>query len=95
MAPEYGAGDDYLGKLSCEVLQLFRVLPGIESAVPHFRKVIIEPHLGPIEKISGEMPHSEGTISFEYDRSDGELDAEILLPDIVSGTFVWKGNCPI
>jgi alpha-L-rhamnosidase len=73
-------------------IEFFRILLGIESAAPLFEKVHIEPHLGSIEKISGEIPHPEGRISVSYDRSDGAFKAEIILPDHITGTFNWEGQ---
>lgn len=71
-------------------IEFFRILLGIESDAPYFEKVRIEPHLGSIEKISGEMPHPAGTISVAYDQSDGNLKTEIMLPESIDGTFIWK-----
>lgn len=73
-------------------IEFFRILLGIESDAPYFEKVKIEPHLGSIENISGEMPHPAGTISVAYDQSDGNLKAEIMLPESIDGTFIWKGQ---
>lgn len=73
-------------------IEFFRILLGIESDAPYFEKVRIEPHLGSIEKISGEMPHPAGTISVAYDQSDGNLKTEIMLPESIDGTFIWKGQ---
>lgn len=64
----------------------------MESDAPYFEKVKIEPHLGSIGKISGEMPHPSGTISVAYDQSGGNLKAEITLPGNTTGTFIWKGQ---
>jgi alpha-L-rhamnosidase len=73
-------------------IEFFRIMLGIESAAPNFQAVKIEPHLGTIEKISGEMPHPSGTISVKYEQSDENLRAEITLPEGVNGTFIWKGK---
>jgi len=73
-------------------IELYRTVLGIESAAPYFTKVKIEPHLGAIQKIEGEMPHPEGKISVAYRKSEKGLNAEINLPDGVSGTFVWEGK---
>ncbi len=73
-------------------IEFFRILLGIESAAPYFERVRIEPHLGSMEKINGEMPHPSGTISVAYDQSDGGLEAEIILPESVTGTFIWDGQ---
>jgi len=73
-------------------IEFLRILLGIESAAPMFEKVKIEPHLGTIEKISGEMPHPAGKISVAYDQSGRGLKAEIILPENITGTFHWQGQ---
>ncbi len=73
-------------------IEFFRILLGVESDAPYFQKVKITPHLGAIGRISGEMPHPDGKISVSYDRSGGDLKAEITLPESVEGTFIWKGK---
>ena len=45
-----------------------------------------------IEKISGEMPHPAGSISVSYDNSGPKMKAEIVLPEKISGTFLWEGQ---
>lgn len=73
-------------------VEFFRIILGIESAAPYFEKVKIEPHLGTIINIGGEIPHPAGKISVQYINSTEELKAEINLPDKITGTFVWKGK---
>jgi hypothetical protein len=73
-------------------IELYRMVLGIESAAPYFAKVKIEPHLGTIQKIDGEIPHPNGTISVAYSKSEKGLTAKINLPDSVCGTFVWEGK---
>jgi hypothetical protein len=73
-------------------IEFFRIILGIKSDAPYFEKVTIEPHLGTIEKIGGEMPHPAGKISVEYEQSGSELKAEIILPEYTTGTFIWKGK---
>ena len=73
-------------------IEFFRILLGLESAAPQFERVKIEPHLGSIEKISGEMPHPRGKISVAYDRSGRGMKAEIALPEGISGSFIWDGK---
>ncbi len=73
-------------------IEFYRIMLGIDSDAPYFEKVKIEPHLGSIKKISGEMPHPEGKISVVYDNSGKNLKAEIILPENVPGTFIWKGK---
>lgn len=74
-------------------IEFYRTVLGIDSASPHFRTVRIEPHLGEIKRISGEMPHPAGTISVSYERvGDEGLEAVIELPKDIKGTVVWKGK---
>jgi alpha-L-rhamnosidase len=70
-------------------IEFFRIILGIQSAAPSFRKVRIEPHLGDIRSISGKMPHPQGMIEVQYELDKGQ--AIISLPEKTTGTFVWKG----
>lgn len=73
-------------------IEFFRIVLGIESASPYFEKVKIEPHLGEIKNISGEIPHPKGHIAVDFQNSDTVLKAKITLPDGITGEFVWKGK---
>ncbi|MCB0639698.1 MAG: alpha-rhamnosidase, partial [Lewinella sp.] len=73
-------------------IEFFRIILGIESAAPGFRQVRIEPHLGNLATISGTMPHPSGTISVAYERSGTQLQAEITLPQNISGLFIWNNT---
>jgi len=73
-------------------IEFFRILLGIESDAPCFGKVKIKPHLGTIDKISGEMPHPAGKISVDYNKSENGLKAAINLPEGITGTFMWNGK---
>ena len=73
-------------------IEFFRIILGIESDAPYFRKIKIEPHLGKIKQISGEMPHPEGKIAVKYNMKGETLYAEIELPPNVEGTFAWEGK---
>lgn len=72
-------------------IEFFRIILGIESDAPYFEKVLIKPNLSDIEQISGYMPHPKGKISVKYNQSTEGLTAEIILPESVTGSFVW-GN---
>lgn len=74
-------------------VELFRIVLGVDSDAPGFSKVKIEPHLGILKKVSGEMPHLNGIIKTNYTVSDdGKLRAVISLPSNTSGNFIWKGK---
>lgn len=73
-------------------IEAYRILLGIESAAPYFKKVKIEPHLGTMKKINGEMPHPDGKIAVDYDNSGNGFKAVISLPVGITGSFVWDGK---
>jgi hypothetical protein len=73
-------------------IEFFRTLLGIDSDAPGFSKVKIEPHLGDIENIGGEMPHPQGKVAVKYSHANGNWSMNISLPAGVSGSFVWKGK---
>jgi alpha-L-rhamnosidase len=71
-------------------VEFFRTVLGIESDAPGFSKVRIQPHLGDIKDISGEMPHPNGRISVVYRLKKGKLEGEIILPENTTGIFLWN-----
>ncbi|MEO8413646.1 MAG: alpha-L-rhamnosidase C-terminal domain-containing protein [Ginsengibacter sp.] len=73
-------------------IEIYRTILGIDSDAPGFAIVKIEPHLGTIKNISGEMPHPNGKISVQYNNSNGKADAVINLPEKITGRFIWKGK---
>ncbi len=73
-------------------IEFFRTILGISSDAPGFTKVRIEPHLGMLKNISGEMPHPNGKIGVKYEEANGQLKAEINLPEKTTGQFTWKGK---
>lgn len=73
-------------------IEFFRTILGIDSDAPGFSRVRIEPHLGDISRIGGEMPHPNGTIQVKYQRTKEGFSAVINLPNDVSGILVWQGS---
>ncbi|MBL7814843.1 MAG: alpha-rhamnosidase [Saprospiraceae bacterium] len=73
-------------------IEFFRILLGIDSDDLGFSKVKIEPHLGDIKKINGQIPHPKGTISVNYEFAHNQWNIQIELPKSVTGTWVWKGK---
>lgn len=73
-------------------IEFFRTILGIDSDAPGFSKVRIEPHLGDIQKIGGEVPHPEGMIRVDYEVTGEQIKAIINLPVHTTGTFIWKGK---
>ena len=64
---------------------------GIDSELPGFASVKIEPRLGQIKNISGEIPHPKGKVFVSYQWEDGgKWKIQIRLPDKTSGHLVWN-----
>lgn len=65
---------------------------GIMPGASGFSKVLIKPALGELNDVSAAMPHSYGNISVHYTRQGNSgIQAEITLPERLSGTFIWNG----
>lgn len=73
-------------------IEFFRTVLGIDSDAPAFQHIRIEPHLGEITKIGGEMPHPDGSVKVSYTRKGNVLTASVQLPAGTSGTLVWQGK---
>jgi alpha-L-rhamnosidase len=71
-------------------IEFFRTVLGIDSYAPGFRKIKIEPYLGDLMNVSGEMPHPNGKISVAYAFEKGKWTIKIVLPAKTSGILVWK-----
>ena len=66
---------------------------GIRPGMPGFKTVEIEPALGKLTFIKGQMPHSSGIISFDLKRAGNDgISGEIILPEGLTGTFRWNGK---
>jgi len=66
---------------------------GIRPGISGFKTVEIEPALGKLTFIKGQMPHPAGIISFDLKRTgkDG-INGEIILPEGLTGIFKWNGK---
>lgn len=73
-------------------IEFFRTVMGVESEAPGFATVKIEPRLGLLKNISGEIPHPKGKILVSYQWEDGKWKIEISLPVQTSGHFVWNNK---
>ena len=73
-------------------IEFYRTVLGIDSYAPGFKKIKIEPHLGALTNISGEIPHPDGKVAVAYALSNGKWKVKISLPQKTSGIFVWKGK---
>ncbi|MEI6049721.1 MAG: alpha-L-rhamnosidase C-terminal domain-containing protein [Bacteroidota bacterium] len=73
-------------------IEFYRILLGIDSDAPGFGKVKIEPNLGDLKSVMGEIPHPAGKISASYHFENGKWNIEIGLPKTISGYLLWKGK---
>jgi hypothetical protein len=73
-------------------IEFFRTVLGIDSDAPGFTRVKIEPHLGSLKNIQGEIPHPQGKINAGYQLENGQWNIEIDLPVKTSGTLIWQGK---
>jgi hypothetical protein len=72
---------------------LLATVLGIRPAEPGFRSVIIKPQLGELEFATGTIPHEKGLIEVSIKRTgDQGIEAEITLPEGLSGVFEWEGE---
>lgn len=66
---------------------------GIRPASPGFKTIRIEPALGDLKFIKGQMPHPSGTIVFDLKRTGSAgIQGEVTLPEGLTGTFGWNGK---
>ena len=66
---------------------------GIRPSSPGFGTLRMEPALGELKFIKGQMPHPAGMIFFDLKR-DGAigLTGEVTLPEGLTGLFGWNGK---
>jgi len=70
----------------------FKVVCGIESLEPGFRKLRIAPNFGKSTSIQATMPLLEGTLQMKLEKtSKGGLIGEVSIPGGIQSTLVWKG----
>jgi alpha-L-rhamnosidase len=73
-------------------IEFFRTVLGIDSYAPGFKKIKIEPHLGALTNVGGEIPHPDGKVSVKYSFEGGKWKINISLPEKTSGILVWKAK---
>jgi hypothetical protein len=66
---------------------------GIRPATPGYKTVEIEPALGKLTSIKGQMSHTAGIISFDLKRVGTQgISGAIILPKGLTGNFKWNGK---
>jgi hypothetical protein len=73
-------------------IEFFRTVLGINSDAPGFTRVRIEPHLGTLTNVGGEIPHPNGKIAVHYQLRQSRWTISATLPANTTGTLVWKGK---
>lgn len=74
------------------IYDLLTLVAGIEPASPGFKSVRIAPHLGSLPSLTATYPHPDGMIRVEYHVQGKGLEADITLPAVLHGTFVFGGR---
>ncbi len=65
---------------------------GITPAAPCFKKVVIEPAMGPLKTVRATMPHPDGQIVLDLQLHGKKLSVHAILPGNLDGSFLWKGK---
>lgn len=75
-------------------IELYRIVLGIDSDEPGFKRIKINPHLGSLTHASGSIPYLStlDNISTDYKEVAGGWNISISLPGNVPGYLVWKGK---
>ena len=69
---------------------LLATVLGVRPAEPGFKKVRIAPHLGPLQRAEGRVPHPRGSIEVRIARTaGGGLHADVTLPGGLEGVLEW------
>ncbi len=63
---------------------------GIMPDAAGFKKILIQPALGELKEIKGEMPHPNGMISVTLNRRGDGVTGMIKLPKNTTGRFLWN-----
>jgi hypothetical protein len=91
--PDRGSRSDSHAWGSHPVLEMLATVCGIEPNEPGFRTVRVAPHLGSLKFARGSVPHPSGMIEVDLQLgAGGGLSASIVLPENLSGVFVWDGQ---
>ncbi len=90
--PPPGSRSDSHAWGSHPIYGMLKHVCGIKSDAPGFESVLVEPRLGRLKFITGELPHSKGLIAVDLKRENGGVSGSVTLPEGLSGRFVWGGE---
>lgn len=72
---------------------LLATVLGVTPSSPGFKTVSIAPHPGNLEYVEGQIPCPQGLIKVSLKKlTGGELEANIDLPEDLTGIFSWNGK---
>jgi alpha-L-rhamnosidase len=71
---------------------LLSIVAGIEPAAPGYGRVRIAPHLGGLTSLDAAAAVPQGLVEVRYVRSGAALEANVTLPQSLSGEFIWAGR---
>jgi alpha-L-rhamnosidase len=71
-------------------IELYRIVLGIDSDAPGFKRVKLIPHLGKLTHASGKIPLPDGEITVSYEQNNNNWKAAIELPSNTPGYLLWK-----
>lgn len=61
-------------------IEFFRTVLGVDSAGPGWSRVIVRPHLGPLQKLSGAVPHPKGMVEVRVERDGEKYQIDVHAP---------------
>jgi hypothetical protein len=61
-------------------IEFLRTVLGVDSAGPGFSKITVKPHLGPLQKVSGVVPHPKGVIRVTVERQGRGYKLDVKAP---------------
>ncbi len=70
----------------------YKTVLGIDAYSSGFQEIKIEPHLGKLTKVSGEIPHPNGKVGVSYELKHRKWNINISIPEKTSAVFIWKGT---
>ncbi|MEX0324038.1 MAG: alpha-L-rhamnosidase C-terminal domain-containing protein [Puniceicoccaceae bacterium] len=68
-----------------------KIVAGMQPASPGFEDIVVEPNFGNLTRITAQMPHPQGMVEMDINRSSNNLSGWVRLPDNINGTFSWQG----
>jgi alpha-L-rhamnosidase len=71
---------------------LLTTVAGVTPGTPGFATVRIEPHLGALSAVDATVATPRGPVKVGYTRAGTQLQADVTLPEGVTGTLVWGGS---